>query len=269
MRFVFLLFITVGSFFKVFSQFQDTYQSSSLYKANHVKARILMFDYNKHNTKMIDLFDQNGFVTEHIQFDTTGLKVLSKSKLKYDSMQKLVSETIYNYLYHYDSITHTMNLVNVADTLVSKIEYDSNNRVTKKVLRNSAGKKVFEVRFTFDPNTQIERHYSIIDSNYLEMNIIYETGCIEKKTTYSHLYNGELDTWVYTYKNHFDQSGKIKSRSVTREGDPPEIAKYLNLYFGSEEFQYMKNGLLLNKTSRDLNDDTGRISRQIFDYKFW
>jgi hypothetical protein len=228
-----------------------------------------MYDYNKFNTKILDIFDNKGFVVEHIQFDTSGQKIVYKSKLKYDSSQKLISEIIINYLCRYDSSTKTMNLTAQTDTLVAKIEYDSMNRIIKKEFKNSLGKIINEEMNTFNPLIKTEKIYTPNDSIYSETIYFFDRPYIENKLTFTRfLPNGKQKVWNFEIKNHFDKTGKITDRSIER--DPEESdSENPQPYFRNESFQYMKNGLLLNKLSSNLSDNTGRISRQIFDYKFW
>ena len=250
-----------------FAQFGDTYQSSEIYKKNNVKSRVMMYDYNRYRTRVVDNFDRYGMVIEHIEYDTTGLKLRFRSKLEYDSTDRLISETDYNY-YHFDSTKQRSILSTVPDTVRVKLEYDDKNRIVRKTKTNAAGIKYFEVVYGFDPLMETNKSYNK-DTTILDMTLYYDVLYIEKKSLSTfHYANGKTKSWNYTYKNNFDRSGKIKRRIISGEFYP-ENPDTPNIYFREQEYQYSSTGLLIKRLSSNRSDNTAWLFALVFDYKFW
>ena len=227
-----------------------------------------MFDYNRYRTRIVDNFDRYGMIIGHIEYDTTGLNIRYRSELKYDSTDKLVNETGYNYS-HFDSVKCISVLSETPDTIQIQIKYDSLNRIIKKTFINSSGRKYYEIVFGFSPMMETERSFNR-DSSLFEIVMYYDVLYVENRSsaTFSDATGQKTRSWDYTFKNFFDRSGKIKRRKVQGEFYPEKPDKP-DIYFQEMDYQYMSTGLLIKRLSSDCNDNSLKLFAMVFDYKFW
>lgn len=254
-----------------FTQFKDTYQPAEIYKRNNVRARVMMFDYNPYNSKVIDYFDHNGNVIEHLQYDTSGKHPYTRSYMGYDSAGKLTSEMILYYLYRFDTTTQGLvpRLTSVADTLTASITYDASNRITKKTFTRHKGLLALETTFSYDPLIQNDTWY-IGDSISNKTVCHYDVPYIENERLSTGFPNQlNVHSEHFYYKNAYDKYGRIKRRSIKMNTEPVEVDPHMVFYFKDEAYDYMSNGLMMKKTSTNPIDGSPRMSAFIFDYKFW
>jgi len=266
MKFSLLLFFILNGLYG-FSQWGDTYQPAAIYKQNNVRSRILMYDYNRYRTRVVDNFDHNGLVIEHIEYDTTGVRCRTRSEMQYDSNLNLISETSFSY-FHFDSLTKKAVLTAIPDTIKIIFEHDDKGRIIKKTHVNAAGKIFYERIYSFEPFMVTERSFNK-DSINLEIILYYDVLYIEKRSFSTfHYPDGRIRKWNYTYKNKFDRFGKIKRRSVKGEFYPEDPDKP-DIYFREQDYQYTSTGLLIKRMSTDCNDNSTRRFSVVFDYEFW
>ncbi len=250
-----------------FSQSQDTYQPSALYKQNKVKARMMMFNYSPYQTRAVDYFNPDGLLVKHIDFDTVRGRYFRSTLFEYDSMQKLTGGMIYLYT-RYDKTKNEFTPVDVPDTLLLKIDYFPMNRGMRKKEVTTAGKIVYEATYDFDPITRKEKFFHP-DSSTRETVIDYEIPNVAKKEIITiQLPDGQTQICTFTYKNAFDKTGKIKSRKTQRKCNCPG-GEDDKPYYRECDYHYMSNGLLINRISSGRTDDGKWKSGQLFDYKFW
>ena len=249
-----------------FAQNEITYQPDSVYKINKVKARVIMYNYSRYYTKKADLFDHDGRLIDHMDFDTSGTHLLWRHSKIYGTNNLITKEIFYDYR-RYDSVTKKYIRRDVADTQISKIEYDSVRHVIHKTSFTKSGTKTYE--FT-----------SIYDSKKIIQNWFFEDGAVETKTSWwekdwiekrvvdtIHLSNGNIKSVEVNYKNYFDNPGRIIRSKVKKTGS---LNDYQNDYFFKEiEFVYSKIGLLIKKNYTDPIDNSDWTATQIFDYKYW
>ena len=249
-----------------FAQHEITYQPDSIYKVNRVKSRVIMYNYSRYNTKMIDFFDQSGLLIDHLEFDTSGLHLLWRHSRNYNANKLFIKDVFYNYR-HYDSVRKIFIRSNEADTQVSKVEYDSAKHIMHQTSSTKWGIKTYEATINYDSMEIKEKWF-------------YEDGAFETKTRWWEKYgtdrkviniiqlpNGSLKSEEVFYKNYFDKQGRVTRSKVKKTGSLHD--KKNEFYFKEIDYQYSKVGLLIKKNYSEASDNSDWISTQIFDYSYW
>jgi hypothetical protein len=91
---------------------------------------------------------------------------------------------------------------------------------------------------------------------------------IESRLAFNeHTKDGKDFSRVFTYKNHFDKTGKIIKRKV-HEASASEGQEW-QPYFREEAYYYMSNGLLIKRLGTAISDNSPWMYGLLFDYKFW
>lgn len=268
MRSTLLLAILVACAAKAFSQSYDTYQPALLYKQNNVRSRTMFYDHDKSNWGSIDYFDHDGLLIESILFDSTGKKYVSKRKFHYDSSKHFINEVFYNYVFT-DSANKKEIQTKVVDSQEVKLEFDTaHNRLLKKTYVNALGKPVMEVSFTFDPFGFTEKYYK--DGILSEEVISSCDGHRFDEAIVINCYSPDGSRqggWKMKFDNSYDKFGRIKKRSIRTSSDTPELIPQFNPK--RQEYFYMSNGLLVNKSSYSSIDDKEFKQAILFNYTFW
>jgi hypothetical protein len=250
------------------AQNRDIYQSPDVIKKNNVKSRIIMFGSSRFKSRaMVDVYDHEGFITEHLEYDTTGLKCRFRAIFTYDSTHKLIDEKVYTGVYKFDSANKQFVQVQKVDTLIVNIFYDSLNRISKKTYNNPSIRFRSEKIYKYDPIIEIYRR-NISDSSFTEEVTYFEIQNIEKKIEYSK-YSAGLGNLIQrvTFENSFDKIGRLENRMIHFKIYNSQKSEN-QTHKEEDNFEYMKNGLLLKKNGIMDNDPKKRFT-QLFDYKFW
>ncbi len=265
MKFLTLLSVCLLFAVKTFGQFEDTWQPTSVYKQNGVKARVLMYDRSRFKERAtVDYFDREGYVTEHIQYDSTGKNETFRETFLYDSLHKVTEQVAYNYS-HFDTAQKKYVISLVPRTTRVYNEYDSQGRRVKQIGKDSAGKIVLEV--TYIRNSSVKtRKYFRNDSLISESTTYYEALNIESRYSINFFSkaNENNPDYTYWYKNHFDKDGKITRRKVKYEG-----SNEYRIFYKEITYQYTLGGLLIKKLLSNRSDGSNRLIGYLFDYKYW
>ena len=151
-----------------------------------------------------------------------------------------------------------------------KLEFDPehNNRVIKKTYVNASGQPMMEVSFSYDPLSFTEKYF---EDGILSQEVI--SSCNEHWLDEAVIINcyspgGNVKGgWCMKFKNDYDKSGRIKRRTIRISSDTPELIPKFNPK--SQEYFYMSNGLLINRSSYSVVDDKEYKQGVLFNYKFW
>jgi hypothetical protein len=225
-----------------------------------------MYNYSRYNTKKADLFDHEGRVIDHMDFDTSGNNLLWRGSRAYAANNLIAKEVFYNYQF-YDSVTKTYIRRDVADTQLTKVEYDTAGHIVHKTSFTKTGTKTYDRTSIFDSKKIIEKWF-------------YEDGAVETKMSWwekdwnnkrvvdtVQLRDGKIKSLEVIYKNFYDNSGRIIRSKVKKTGRLNDNQN--DYYFKEIEFTYSKIGLLIKKNYTDPIDNSDWAATQIFDYKYW
>ena len=265
---LFLIIISFSS--KAFAQYREINQADSIYRLNGVKARISMYENMRMSTKMLEMYDRQGRHIESIYTDTSKINIVSKRIFEYDSTGRIVNEYDMSY-YKKDSITKKFRLI-LDSPVVSpsyKIEYDSLNRIVKKIMKTEEGKILNEVTYTYSPLTEKEKNWNRRDSTiFSERETIYEAANISKHSFGYNAYKNKTAYFDYSYENIFDKAGRLIKRiggkTDTSCGCVDKKAITLKV-----DYQYNKNGLLIKRVEHSNYNNRSHQTTLLFDYKFW
>lgn len=252
---------------KSLCQFTDTYQPAAVYKQNHVKARVLMYNRARFKARiMSDRFDTSGFLTEHIDYDTLGERYLFRETLVYDSSGKITSHTAYKFT-HFDTANKTYIFNESPDTILVIDEYDSLKRLVKQTGFHKDGKRDVVSVFGYEPMKKAQSFF-LHDTLVRETIFYYDKPFIENKIIETfYRKDGGSTTHTISFKNSFDKQGKVVKRKRREETDDEKYPTLI--YFKEMEYQYAATGLLIYKLSSGRSDGTDWLSGLLFDYKFW
>ncbi|MES2848484.1 MAG: hypothetical protein V4685_05480 [Bacteroidota bacterium] len=265
MKFLTLLPVCLLFTIKNFAQFEDTWQPVAIYKQNGIKARVLMFDRARFKERAaVDFFDRDGYLTEHIQYDSTGKTQVFRETYLYDSLHKVTEQVTYNYR-SFDSSQNKFVIGAVPRTTRMYNEYDSLNRIVKQIGKDSGGKIVLEITYTFNPFIKTWKYFRH-DSLVSETTSYYDAPNIENRISKTFYIRADNENAAYTfwYKNHFDKAGKITRRRVKYEG-----ADENKIFYKEIAYQYSLGGLLIKKLLSNRSDGENRLVGYLFDYKYW
>ncbi len=225
-----------------------------------------MYNYSRYNTKKADLFDHEGRLIDHMDFDTSGNQLLWRRSRTYGTNKLIKSEVFYNYRF-YDSVTKKFIRRDTPDTQVTKVEYDSIRHILHKTSFTKSGIKTYEWTKFYDSMKTISKWF-------------YEDGAIETKNTWwekdwnkkrvvdiVQLPDGKIKSVEVFYKNFYDNSGRIIRSKLKKTGSLNDNQN--DYYFKEIEFVYSRVGLLIKKNYTDPIDNSDWVATQIFDYKYW
>jgi hypothetical protein len=254
-----------------FSQVDITYQSDSVYKVNKVKYRVVTFK-GSHSKNYQDNFDKAGRCTEKITFDTLG-KMLFQSLFEYDNNGRLLKQSSYTYLYT-DTVTKKRHVVSVRDSAKyssTSFQYDSLNRLIKKVSKKQDGTIFSEVIIMYNPKILTEKYWSG-DSIYRESVYYYGKDNLPVKELYDYVLRGQKRTSEYKYKYSFDKSGNLKTRTTKIVGSEyeftnPNLDK--TIFFEQESLLYNSNGLLVEVVYSNPSDNSRGYVQLLMEYYGW
>jgi len=252
---------------KGFSQlvYEDTYQADSIYKKNKVKSR-LMYHLND-RISIADYYDKDGRLITNMHLTKQG-EAISRSTFTYDSAGLLLKEDYISFL-SADTTGKNKGAKDRTDTLnklTTRIIYDTNGRLARKIKANAKGLRRYEVFFSYDPLKKTERYFNSKDSSYQEYITDYEKPFIVKKGL-GYQVNGNEKKIIsdYSISNYFDGSGRITRRLIKRKKAADQDA------FDSieEKYQYNKQGLLERKTETTLSNKTIKRKELLIEYQYW
>lgn len=269
MRIKLLLIIIFFIGGKTYSQTHDLFQPPAMYKLNNVRSRTLFYEYDPANWGTIEHFDHDGFITESIQFDSSGKKYLSKKRYEYDSNHFLLKEMFYNYA-RGDSTGRPIPQNKIVDSQLVKLDFDDQHRPVRHAYVDTAGKICSEMLLSynessFEPSIVIQKFYSSKGAWSEVTSYCDEKGMEENVISRFHGSDSSIRTSETKYRNTYDKSGRIKKRIVANTfTDAPEKRTIWR-----EEYFYMSNGLLASKkTYKTLNGQDFEWG-ELFNYKFW
>ena len=225
-----------------------------------------MYNYSRYNLKKADLFDQQGRLTEHIEFDTSGNNMLWRKTIFYGADNFITSAMFYDYM-HYDSSTKKHIRRNTPDTQIVSVEYDSVKHTEHKTSKNKSGIKRYEMNSNYDIHKVDESWYYEDGASETQTRWVEKWRVTKKMTDTFHFPDGKTKGVEFLYKNHFDKSGTLTSCTVKKMSN--DSATSANLYFREISFKYAKNGLLIQKDYTEPNDNGDWVATQIFSYKYW
>lgn len=265
MKTLFLILHFTACFCFCYSQEGDLSQPPFVYKENKVRARIMFYLHSRYNTKVVDLFDKDGWNVERVYYDTSGTKVETRMKRVHDSMGHVTREVVYEYR-HFDSATRKYVLEATPEVTETKITYDTVNKRRTRVRFNKAGKKVLEGVYDYRALTDTYTYYG--DTLTHRMRVVFENPWIEKELTeIDSISNGVTDSAQVTFSNSFDKTGRITGRKTKvilyREGKKIPLKQ-------TSTYLYSGTGLLTQKYTEGETKDKFEWQRsEVFDYKFW
>jgi hypothetical protein len=268
MKFLTLLLVCLFFTVKIFAQFEDTWQPPIVYKQNGVKARVIMFDRARFKERAaVDFFDRDGYLIEHIQYDSTGKKEIFRETLIYDTLHKIKEQVAYTFG-RFDTTQKNFVMYTIPHVTRMYNGYDSLNRLTKQIGKDSIGKIVLDITYTYNPLVK-NRKYFRHDSLLSEIIIQYDSPNIENSFIKKIYGKDDFDddsniAYTFLYKNHFDKNGKVVRRKVKYEGTDEGMVFYKEI-----TYQYTLGGLLIKKLQSDRSDGQNWRIGYLFDYKYW
>lgn len=227
-----------------------------------------MSDTHKFFSKTVDNFDENGFLAEYIEFDSTGTKIANRLKFTYDSIHRIVNEIIIGN-YHFDEASNKFIINDQPDTTLLLFVYDTTNHLIIKTGTSTSGKVSYACTYNYKTFTETDTF--LYSNGYTTVGIAHVDLPFIEKDIKSFYLTPHGDSLVYAanFKNVFDKSGNIKKRTRTIMVSPVDFKEQNHFYFRKERYAYMQGGLLINKTSDHPSNHSGSVSAQLFDYKFW
>ena len=265
MKYLALVFFSLFFAIPLLAQYEDTWQPPALYKQNGVKARIIMFDRARFKERAaVDFFDHNGYVTEHIEYDSTGRNYIFRETFLYDSAYKIINQMVFKYGY-FDTAQKKFIKYTTPDTIRISNQYDSLKRLVKQIGKDTTGKVVLDIAYTFNPFIKTRKKFRN-DSLISETTSYYDVPSIENKFTKKYYGKDDegISDYTYLFKNHFDKAGKITRRKVSYEG-----ADEKKIFYKEIDYEYMLSGLMIKKLLTDRSDGEYWMVGFLFDYKFW
>lgn len=268
MKILFSFFITYLFVSISFAQYIETYQPDSIYKKNRVKERRSTYRKVKMGIDFIDKYDKEGRRNESAHTDISHKNITSKTIFEYDKTGKLVNERFYFYYKKNNGIgEYILDPKNPSVSPPFILEYDSLNRIIKKVRTLNNRFKINQVVYTYNPITTKETKWNKDSILIEESTIIYEVANIS--TRYYRNRDTSLQNKMdFSYKNIFDNSGNLIKR-LGGKTDTSCNCLNLNAITSEITYEYNKNGLLIKRTETSyLNNRTATVL-QLYTYKFW
>lgn len=259
MRTGFFLFLFLCISITCFSQWPYYYQSSLLYKKNHVKT-IMTYYGDSSRSLSIDSFDYRGFLIQRKYF-TNGTHIYyATSKFSYDNENNLLKEVYYT---HKSSDSSHTKLFSQEDSVEITLVHDQLNRVTRRSFHNKILKTIDETGYSYDPYIETNK-YSL--NGHLKERIIYydEFSGVKLIVDKEQAASGEMkESFRREFKNVYDESGRLKKCKFI---DTPRNKINYDFETIKTKYYYQPNGLLDYRIYIRRSGD--KIKEQ-YSYTYW
>jgi hypothetical protein len=253
----------------IFSQHSETYQSPLIYKENKVKYRIMRAEYSSYSNNITDLFNKEGQVLLHLNFDSSGFRIETKTESTYNLAGFKTSKKTYHYK-HYDSANKRDTLWTAADSskTISYIIENDLEGLKSEIGYNPKGKKVIDATYTREPLQEVVTFYNA-DTIHGKITVDYEVRWVEKSVAgYGRRNNGDLVKFQWSYKNTFDKSGRLTERKISRK-ETVNGKESKEPYYRECNYEYNSKGLLKRKVYRNRSDGSDYYLPISFDYAYY